>query len=348
MKHRQAAVILLAAALILSACATTPDAAASAAEAGTSMRIADLTPVNLADGERLRVVATTNLAADVLANIGGDDIQLTALLPIGADPHSFTPAPRDLQAVADADVLFVNGFGLEEGLADTLAQVAKDIPILSLSEGIEPRAFQFELAHEDDHDVGEEHVGEEHVGEEHEHTGADPHVWFNPLNVSIWADNAARALAALDPAHASNYAANAAVYQTELVSLDAWIVEQMDPIPADERRMVTDHGAFGYFADRYGVEIIGAVIPAYSTTASPSPQDIADLLAAIEAYEVRAVFVGVSVNPTLAERVSEDAGIELIPLYTGALSGPDGPANTYLDLMRYNVGAIADALRGEE
>lgn len=346
----QRVAFLLSILLLLGACSAAPDAAI---QGDAAMSIGDLLPADLAEGEQLRVVATTNLTADLLANVGGDAIHLTGLLPIGADPHSYTPAPRDLQAVADADVIFVSGFDLEEGLTDTLAQVAGDIPILSLSEGIEPRAFQFEPAHDDEDAHEDEHAEETHAEEapiegEHDHSGADPHVWFNPLNVSIWADNAARALAALDPAHAADYERNAADYQEQLAALDIWILEQFAVIPQEDRRMVTDHGAFGYFADRYGFEIVGAVIPAYSTTASPSPQDLAELLAAIESYDVRAVFVGISVNPTLAERVSEDAGIELVPLYTGALSEVDGPAATYLELMRYDVSAIAGALSGGE
>jgi len=337
-------VILITAALITSC--TPPEGSTESAsyEQDYVMAVSDLTAAEL-DGRTLRVVATTNIVADVAAHIGGDAIQLNGLIPTNADPHSYTPTPQDLRAVADADLILISGFGLEEGLGETLESVAGDVPILSVSEGIPVRAFSFEIEHpdhDDDHDHAEE---EEH--EDHDHAGVDPHVWLDPTNVSIWAENIASALQTLDPVHASVYADNLATYSSELEMLDAWIREQVDLIPEQERRLVTDHGAFGYFADRYGFEVIGAVIPAYSTTASPSPQDITTLLEAIQAFDVRAVFVGITVNPTMAERVAEDSGIALIPLYTGSLSEETGAAATYIEMMQYDVSAIVTGLRGE-
>ena len=358
---------------VLAACSAAPTTASSSIqlpnEPAYVSSIAGLEAANL-DGRRLRVVATTNLVGDLLSQVGGEAIELTTLLPTNADPHSYTPTPQDLRAVAEADVIMVSGFGLEEGLGETLDSVGGDVPIISLSEGIRPRAFSFEIAHDEAHDADhaddlhdehdeahdadhaddhhDEH-DEAHEAEDHQHAheGVDPHVWFDPANIERWGANAAAALSQLDPDQAEVFEANHAAYSRELDALDAWITEQVNRVPADARRLVTDHGAFGYFADRYGFDVIGAVIPAYSTTASSSPQDLTMLLEAIETYDVQAVFVGVSVNPTMAERVAEDSGVALIPLYTGSLSDPSGPASTYLALMRYNVSAIVNGLWGE-
>ncbi len=287
--------------------------------------IAGLASADLSAGERLRVVATTTLVGDVVGQVGQDDIELAVLLEPGADPHTYQSTPRALAAVADAHLVVINGFGLEEAMLDDLLQ-ASAAPVISLSEGINPRALA---------------EGEE-AGQ-----GVDPHVWFDPTNVQTWARNAADALAALEPDREDGFQANAAAYIDELAALDAWIFEQVALISAGARVMVTDHDELGYFADRYGFEIVGAVVPAYSTAADPSAADLAALLETIAAADVRAVFVGVTVNPAVAARISEDAGIWLVVLHTGSLSEPGGPAATYLDLMRTDVLAIVEALREE-
>ncbi|NIS81039.1 MAG: zinc ABC transporter solute-binding protein [Anaerolineales bacterium] len=295
----------------------------------------DLSAVPLGDGERLRVVATTSIVADLVAEIGGESIDLTVLIPPGADPHSFLPTPRDYQALTDAHVIFINGVGLEQFLHETLEQVAEDVPVVSLSEGIDLRRF---AEREDkDHDEGEEHT-------EGHKTGIDPHVWFDPLNVMIWAENIAQALGALDPMGAELYEKNTNGYTEALQVLHLSIEELVGRVPEKNRVLVSDHLVFGYFAERYGFEMLGAVIPAYSTAAEPSARELAALEETMLALDVRAVFVGESVNPKLAQRVAEDTGVFLVPLYTGSLSEPGGPAGTYLELMRYNVEAIVGAL----
>jgi manganese/iron transport system substrate-binding protein len=166
------------------------------------------------------------------------------------------------------------------------------------------------------------------------------------IAIMVWADNAAAALSALDPANAETYTANAADYKAQLEELDAFIQEQISSIPEENRELVTDHRAFGYFADRYGLTQIGAVVPAYSTMAEPSARELAELQDIIAEYQVPAIFVGLSVNPQMAEQIANDSGIALIPLYTGSLSPADGPAPTYIDLMRYNTEQIIEGLRG--
>ncbi len=273
-----------------------------------------------------RIVATTTLVGDTLARVAGDRIELSVLLPPGADPHSFQSTPQDAAAVAGAQLVFINGFGLEEGLLETLVSVSGSVPLVSLSEGVEPR----EIAAA--------------AGEHREAGTVDPHVWFDPTNVMLWVENARAALTKLDPAGADQYAANAAAYLIDLEELDAWIRTEVGRIPPENRELVTDHDNLEYFAAHYGLKIVGAVIPAYSTLAQPSAKEIAELEQTIARYDVPALFVGVAVNPALSQQVAQDMGIALVPLYTDSLSGPEGPAGTYMDLMRYTVSAILEAL----
>jgi len=307
--------------------------------------IADLVPAEKGQGERPRVVATTNIVGDVVANVGGDAIELTVLLPSGADPHGYVATPRELAEASEASLLFLSGFGLEEGMGGTLEQLAIDVPIVSISEGVQgiPLAEGAEeLAHE-----GEEPSGEEPgAGEEPREVGSvDPHVWFDPTIVMQWTQNAVAALGARDPANQETFQANADAYVEALRSLDTWIKDSVAAIPQAQRVLVTDHFVFGYFARRYGFEVVGAVIPAYSSSASPSPQDLAALLAAIEEHGVTAVFVGLSANPDAAEAIAQDAGIQVIPLYTESLGEAGGSADSYIGMLEYNVNAIVEALR---
>ncbi len=273
-----------------------------------------------ADG--LKVVATTTIVTDIVKNVGGQNINLTTLLPLGSDPHSFEPTPQDIARVADADLIFINGAGLETFMDRLLQNSGTKANVLSVSDGITLRAAP---------------TGEGANG--------DPHTWTDPNNVQIWVDNIAAALSQRDPANQAAYLANAEKYRQELVKLDQWIRQQVAEIPQANRQLVTDHELFGYFADRYGFTQAGTVIPGYSTVAQPSAQDLASLEEAIRNLGVKAIFVGNSVNPSLEERVAADTNIHLVYLYTGSLSGPDGPAGTYLDYTRYNVDAIVQALK---
>lgn len=305
-----------------------------------------LAPVSRSEGEKVRVVATTSIVADVVSNVGGDNIELIELLPRGTDPHSYQPTPRDLRTVADTQVVFANGAGLEEFLDEMLENAGGDAPVIPVSQGIEFLEFEGadEHAGEMQAPEGEAAEEEEHAGEEHHHEGIDPHVWFDPNNVIVWVHNIEHALSELDPANAEAYTVNAQAYIGKLKELDAWIREQVAQIPKENRELVTDHRMLAYFADEYGFEQIGTVIPGYSTLAEPSAQQLADLEEAIQDYNVPAVFVGTTVNPKISERVAEDTGTRLVRFYTGSLSEEGGPADTYLEYMRYNVTQFASAL----
>ncbi|MCH7663057.1 MAG: zinc ABC transporter substrate-binding protein [Chloroflexi bacterium] len=274
---------------------------------------------NEIDTGKLKVVATTSILADVVAEIGADLVDLNVLLPPGADAHTFQPTPGGIALVASADAIFINGLGLEAFLQNLLDNAGGGALVLSVSTGIEPLALAADEL--------------------------DPHVWLDPANVMLWADVIAAALSELDPENADGYRANADAYQAELRALDAWIQAQVAEIPVERRLLVSDHHAFGYFAARYGFEIVGAIIPGISTLAEPSARQMAALQDAIRESGAPAIFVSDVGNAVLAQRLADDTGVQTVLAYIGALSGKDGPAATYIQLMRFNVEAIVRALR---
>ena len=285
------------------------------ANAGRDTRLPDMRAANLAGGQKLRVLATTGIVGDVVKNVAGDLVELTALIGPGQDPHTYQPTPRDIAAIERANVVFINGFYLEEGLESTIdAAAGKGSPVVSVSAGILPRA------------------------------AGDPHVWFDPANVKVWTSNIAESLSALDPANAAAYQANAAAYARQLDELDAAIRAQAALIPTERRKLVTDHEALGYFADRYGFQVLGAVIPSVSTSAEPSVGDLAALVEVIRAQGVPAIFVGTTTNPKVAGLVARETGARVLPLHTGETGAPGSGAETYLGMMRGNVDTIVKGL----
>ncbi|MEW5826679.1 MAG: metal ABC transporter substrate-binding protein [Candidatus Bipolaricaulota bacterium] len=280
--------------------------------------------------DRLRVVSTTTIVGDVIRRIGGENIDLHVILPVGADPHGYTLTPQDLVAVSDADLTFMNGAGLEAGWENLLSYARGRV--ISLSDGLP----LVELDGETDHGVNDD---------EHEEEGtSDPHVWFDPTLVQTWSWKIREALSEIDPGHGDDYAAREAELAADLAALDGWIVARVEEIPVERRVLVTDHLAFGYFARRYGFRQIGAVIPGFSTLAEPSAREMAALIDAVRAADAPAVFVGTTANPTLSATVAGETGTRLVALFTGSLSGPGEGAETYLEMMRTNVERIAAAL----
>ncbi|MBK7897317.1 MAG: zinc ABC transporter substrate-binding protein [Anaerolineaceae bacterium] len=291
------------------------------------------------NGEPLRVVATTSIIGDVVAQVGGAGISLTILMGPGQDPHSFEPSARELTAVADAHVIFVNGWDLEEGLVDDLANIGEDALVAPISANIAPLAFA-EGEHEDEvHDEGEAH----------EHSGADPHVWFAVHNVEQWAENVAHVLSDLDPANAEIFAANAAAYVEELEALEAYAEAQLAAIPANNRFLVTNHDSFGYFAQDYGFTVLGTVIPSLSSVAEPSASDLTDLIAVMQEHAVCTLFTETTLDDALAQTVAGELSgcdeVQVLKLYTGAI-GPEGSgADSYIGMFRANVDAIVAGLQ---
>ena len=499
-------------------------------------------------------MATTNFVADWVQNVGGDRVEVFSLLPTDADPHSFQPGARDVARVADADLVFSVGLGLEQAwLHELLENAARDEDaIVALAEAIEPIDFvdlhddhddhmegpddhmehvtvmdciaqsihDFEDGkitaeeaiqeirdfvtfgkpqpddhddedghdhdeeddhddhgdeddhddhdeeedhddhddddHDDDHDEEDDHddhddeddhddhdeeddhddhdhsdldsAGEEeaiaevaailaeldeghisledaleeihHVVEEHEHASEDdhddhddhddeddhddhddeddhddhddeddhddhddeddhddghghghahgaedPHFWFDPLRVKEAIDLMVGQMVSIDPAGAETYAANASAYKAELDELDAWTLEQVANVPESQRYLVTSHDSFGYFADRYGFEVVGAVIPSFTTDVDPSAEHMAGLIDTVNDYGVKAIFGENTVSERLAQAVADETGVKLVRLYTGSLGAADSGAGTYLEMVRTNVTRIVEALR---
>lgn len=326
---------------------TAPGGEATDAHGGGAIHAEDeydlpaLSPVTLVEGERLRVVATTNILGDVVRNIGGDQIELTTLLPVGADPHSYNATPADLRMLSEAHVIFIVGEGIEESLLPVIENRGGDSALVAVNTGINLMAMD---AYEED-EVHEDEPEEAREGDEADHDhGLDPHTWTAVPNVMHWVEIIEHALSELDPANAETYEGAAGAYLAELEALDTEIEAAVAAIPAENRKLVTDHETFGYFAAQYGFEIIGTVIPSFSTLAAPSAQELAALQRQLEAEGVRAIFVGSTVSPTLAQQIANDVGVRVTPLYSDSLSTSDGPAATYIDLMRYNVASILAAL----
>ena len=267
-------------------------------------------------------MATTSIVGAIVAEIGGERIFLAVLLPPGVDPHVFQPTPRDARQVADADVVFANGAGLEEEFLGDLVASAAPRRVVELSA----------------------HLPLRRVGADPHNAGFDAHVWMDPTLVAGWTDQIAAVLAAVDPDHAADYSRRAADLARELHALDAWVRERVAAIPEPRRSLVTDHEAFGYFAHRYGFELLDTVIPGVSTASEPSARHLAAVREAVAARGIPAIFVGVSMNPGLAQSLADDLGIEVVQVYAGSLSEPGGPADTYPAFIRTNVERIVAAL----
>lgn len=317
---------------LIAACSGGP-AASDGNAVGTQINpIEDLRPLEVEAGEPINVVATTSFVHEVVSAVSGEAVRVERLLPLGVDPHAFEPTPGDLRLIADADLIVISGLGLEQFLGEMLRSAGGAGKVISISQGIEPLVFGGEIHLDDDHP---------------DSANPDPHVWLDPLRMTRWAENAAAALAAIDPDHAQEYASRGEAYIQMLGSLHDWILSETDPIPLGERILVTDHEALRYFAARYQFEIIGAIIPAYSTAAEPSAQELAELERRVRSLGAEAIFVGAEINADTAAQLASDTGLQLVPLYLGSLTGPEGPAGTYKDLMQYNVRAIVQAVLAE-
>jgi ABC-type Zn uptake system ZnuABC Zn-binding protein ZnuA len=278
--------------------------------------------------DALRVVATTPVVADFLRNVGGDRVGVTQILKPGVDPHDYEPSPADLQALADADLVVQNGVGLEAWLDETVASSGYSGEVVDASQGISIRRG----------DGGEEQAE------------GDPHVWHDPRNAKVMVAAIAAALGRQDPADKPAYDRNAAAYSAELEALDAANRAKIGSIPPGLRKLVTDHDAFGYYCDRYGVAMVGSIVPSFDTSAELSGKELSDLVARIRSTGVRAVFSEASLPARTAETVARQAGVEVVSgedaLYADGL-GPDGsPGATYLGAERHNTDTIVRALGG--
>ncbi|MEO8082902.1 MAG: metal ABC transporter substrate-binding protein [Ardenticatenales bacterium] len=287
----------------------------------------------------VHAVATTSLVGDVVRAVGGDRVAVAVLIGPDSNPHDYKPTPGDLAKIEQAAIVFENGLHLEVSLEPLLRSTTARGRRVAVSDGIATIRGAAEQA------VVDAAAPLPPGGDAATSVVDNPHVWWDPVRVKVWAANIQRALSEADPAGAAEYAGNAERYVAQLTTLDAWIREQTSSIPAARRVLVTDHEVLGYFAAAYGLTVVGAVIPSASTEAEPSAKALSALEAAMKARGVTVLFCAETVPSALSERVAADTGARLVPLYAEALSGPDGPASTYVAFMRYNVATIVAALR---
>ncbi len=265
------------------------------------------------------ILTSTTILADITRSIAGDRFEVVSLLPVGSDPHSYQTTPQDLAHISESNLIVINGAGYEGFLQSLLENTGRQGTLIEASAGISPRG-------------------------DAEH-GPDPHMWLNPNLVLTYVENIRAALTQLDPAGEGIYRANADTYSAKLKQLDAWIVEQVAQIPIQKRLLVTNHEAFGYFAERYGFIVVGTVIESFSTDASPSAQQLASLIDQIQSSGAPAIFLDASDNTTLARQIADETGVNVVTdLHLESLTdGP--PASTYIDMMKHNVSTIVDALK---
>jgi ABC-type Zn uptake system ZnuABC Zn-binding protein ZnuA len=271
----------------------------------------------------LKVVATTPIIADLVRQVGGQRVEVESILPNNADPHDFEPRPEDIINVEDADAVFMHGLHLDEWASDLIDNSGTDAKVFVVTDGIETLE-----------------------SEEEEFAEGDPHVWFDPTRTQQMVANIANGLSQVDPDGADSYQQRVAIYQQQLAQLDQEILDRIALIPEDQRKIVTNHDALGYYADRYGLTIVGTVFPGSDTRSEPSAQEVVELVDAIQQQGVKAVFAENTVSPTIAEQLASEAGVQVIDdLYTDSLGDEGSGADTYIGLMQTDTRLIVDALR---
>jgi ABC-type Zn uptake system ZnuABC Zn-binding protein ZnuA len=281
---------------------------------------------NSAPGRALRVVATTTQVADFARNVGGDRVQLTQLVKPNVDPHDYEASPADVQAIATADLVVKNGVGLEKFLDEAISSAGFTGMVVDASAGVTI-----------------------HPGDAGDKEG-DPHIWHDPMNARIMVRNIATAFEAEDPAGKASYEENEKAYAAKLDALDKRIRAEIESLPATQRKLVTNHDAFGYYIARYRLQFVGSIIPSFDTSAELSGKDVADLIAKIKAAGVKAIFSESSLPPKTAEAIGQEAGVKVVEgedaLYGDSLGPPGSAGATYLTMEQHNTDTIVGALRG--
>jgi zinc/manganese transport system substrate-binding protein len=305
------------------------------------------------DDGALRIAATTTVLGDVVGNVAPAGAEVSVLMEPGADPHTFEPSARQLAELQEADLVVVNGGGLEAGLQPAVDDAqAAGVPVFTALEHVTPLGGE--------EDTGDDHGEDEHAeddssdhdataaseyGDGHDHGAVDPHFWMDPVRMAeVVADLGARIGELTDGARPS--AERAERYGDELGELDGRISDLLDDVPADRRTIVTNHEALSYFADRYDLRVVGTVIPSMTTAAESSARDIEQLAAVMRREGVTTIFAETTAPQQLAETLADDAGgeVEVVVLFTESVGGEDGPA-TYVDMLMTDAELIRGALR---
>ncbi|QIG95193.1 MULTISPECIES: metal ABC transporter substrate-binding protein [unclassified Bradyrhizobium] len=266
--------------------------------------------------ERINVVASFSILADMVRNVGGNRVDVTALVGPDGDAHVYAPTPADAKTVASARLLVVNGFGFEGWMPRLVQASGSKAPVVVATTGITPR---------------------QRGGHE------DPHAWQSVVNAKVYVGNIRDALVAVSPNDAAVIKANAEAYLAKLDALDREVREAVAKIPQGRRKVISTHGAFGYFADTYGIAFIAPL--GVSTDSEPSARDIAAIISQIRAEKIPAVFLENISDPRLIERIAAETGIRVGgTLYSDSLTGEKGQVPTYIDMVRHNIKALTSAL----
>lgn len=311
-----------------------------AAVVATILLLVPLAPIAAQDEDRVNVVVSFSVLADIVSQVGGDYVDITSLVPVGGDAHTFDPSPDQIVALEDADLIVEVGGDFEPWLDDLVETSGTD--------AIRYEAFGSVIDHDDHEDEAETHdEHEEDDHDEHEH-GDEIHVWLDVHNTIDTVTHLVEVLSEVDPDNADTYAANGDAYTAELEELDAYIIEQTDTLPEDQRELITLHQSFGSFADAYGYEIVGVLLESHSTEGADAPAGhIAELVEIIEEHDIPAVFPDTPGGVDMLQPVADEAGIEVAPpLYVETLGEDGSGAETYIGMMRYNIDTIVDALGG--
>jgi ABC-type Zn uptake system ZnuABC Zn-binding protein ZnuA len=280
-------------------------------------------------GGETAVVATTTIAADLVANVGGERVDLDTLVPAGADPHGHEPRPSDAASIAEADLVVKSGGELDEWLDDLIDSAGGEATELTLLDSAEAI------------DGGHAHEDEPHGDD------VDPHWWQDPRNAILAVEAIRDALVEADSDGRRVYDRNARAYVAELRALDEEIEGCVERVPPGKRKLVTTHDSLGYFADRYDIQVIGSVIPSLSTQAQPSAKDVNALVDQIEDERVEAIFPEAAVSQRLERAISRESGAEVGgELWTDSLGSEGSGAESYLDAMRANAGVLAEGMSG--
>jgi ABC-type Zn uptake system ZnuABC Zn-binding protein ZnuA len=290
------------------------------------------------------VVATFSILGDWVERVGGDLVTVATIVPAGGDTHTFDPAPDQVGAIAEADLIFEIGLGFETWLDGMVEASGTGAARIVVSDGVEVLHFGED---DEDHDHEESEDAEhEDEDDEHDHSGDDPHIWGDVANAIIGVGTIRDALTDIDPDNAATYEANATAYIAELQALDELIRTETATIPEGQRKLVTTHDTLGYYAHAYGFEIPGTALGSISTdTGDPSAQAMAELVATIQASGAPAIFAESTSNNALMQTIAAESGVELAPpLYTDALGEPGSDGATYVEMMTANTAVIVDAL----
>lgn len=271
-------------------------------------------------GSGIKVVATTTQIGALVRAVAGDNVQLTVLLPAGADAHDYEPNPQAVKKLNDADVILRNGIGLDDWLDATIEGAGGDARLITVTDGVA--------------------VSEGEDGE------PDPHVWHDARNVQVMVSNIAAALAEADPTNAAAFQGSAETYRQRLSDVDREIRALIAAVPEANRKMVTNHDAFGYFIRAYGLEFVGAVIPSTSKDAQADAKALAALQELIKDEGVKAIFAEEEVDPKVARELARDTGVKIVEgLYADSLGEKGSGADTIDGMLLSNARKISEALR---